>query len=174
MALTVSFSVSQSLANPDEITFSDTSTGTDASIDGRKIYFKLANGNWLGSDGEEYTTETSITWAYAENSKTFSILSKSTSAEITVKWMDGATPVYESTETFCFNLYDYLFILEILQGQSSNPAIIQDLNYTGNVFGFMVNLSNAEYAITYGDDIYSSQGSLSKNQAMIDNQNYYF
>lgn len=173
MALVPSFSCSESLANNDLITLTDTSTGVDGTITTRRIYIQLANGNWLTEAGES-TTSVYTTWSYSDSTITLDVLTQSTACEITVEWLAGSTVTYEVTNTFCFDLYDYLFMLQTLQGQTSNPGINQDNNYTTNVFTFMVNLSNAENSITYGGDIYSSQNALSQNQIMIDNESFYF
>lgn len=174
MALVPSFSCSESLANNDFITLTDTSTGSDGTITTRNIYIQLANGNWLDSTGTEQTTSTAIPWSYSDSTITLDVLTQSTACEITVDWLAGSTVTYEVTNTFCFDLYDYLFMLQTLQAQTSSPGINQDANYRNNVFDFIVDLDNAENSITYGSDIYSSQESLSENQVKIDNENFYF
>lgn len=174
MALVAAFTATESLANPDEITFNDTSTGTDNTITTRRIYFRLANGNWADEDGNESTTETYIEWDYADSSTTLSLISQSTAADITVKWMAGSTVVYTVQEEYCFNLYDYLFALELLQTQTSSPSVIQDTSYSNNFFDFILNIFNEENAITYGGDIYSSQGAMNRNNNYIQNEQMYF
>lgn len=173
MALTPNFSVSESLANPDELTFTDTSTGSDGTITNRTITILLANGNWLSEAGES-TTEVSMNWSYSQSSITLDLLSNSTACDITVKWLAGSTVVYTKENTFCFNLYDYLFMLQLLQGNTSAPQQLQDTNYLSNSYAFIVNLFNEENAITYGGDIYSSQNAMNQNLNFITNEADYF
>ncbi len=175
MSLVPSFTVSESLANPNEITFTDNSGGSDGTITNRKISVKLANGNWLDETGGQSTTRVYIDWAYSDVSITLSLLSNSTSPNMTVGWYAGSTLAYpEVTESACFNLYDYLFGLQVLQGNTSAPDQIQDTNYYSSMMKFIVNLFNEENPITYGSDIYSSQGAINLNLWMIQHQNDYF
>lgn len=174
MPLTPNFTGSQSLAYNSIITLTDTSTGSDITITVRDIEIRLANGNWLDENGNESTTQVRISWAYADVSKALNVLSQATSPDITVRWLAGSTPVYEKTISFGFVLQDYVFMLGKLQNQSSNPGVIQDTNYYNSFIQFIVNLSNAENAITYADDIYSSQNALNKNQNFITNDGFYF
>jgi len=173
MALTPNFSATESLADNNEITLTDTSTGTDGTITTRRVYIELSNGNWLTEDGES-TTVAYETWAYADSSIVLDVLTQSTACTITVEWYAGATLTYTKTEEFCFNLYDYLAALQILQGNTSSPDQVTDTQYYNNLVQFLVNIFNEENAITYGGDIYSSQGAMNRNQLLIDNEAYYF
>lgn len=174
MPLVASFSASQSMADPALITFTDTSSGSDVSITNRKIFIRLANGNWLNSDGSESSTIVGIDWNYANATTTLNILEQTISPAVEVIWYAGSTPTYNADDTFCWNFFDYLFGLEILQGQTSNPGIVQDTTYLSNFFNFIVNIFNEENAIRWGGDIYSSQGAANKNALMIQNENFYF
>ena len=174
MALVAAFTATESLANPDEITFTDTSTGTDLTITTRRIYFQLANGNWVDENGDESTTETYIEWDYADSSIVLSLITQSTASDIEVKWMAGSTETYSVSEEYGFNLYDYLAGLQLLQGNTSAPEQVQDTNYYSNMCQFIVNIWNEEAAIEYGGDIFSSQGAMNRNQLMILNDDYYF
>lgn len=173
MPLSADFSASQSLANNNQITLTDNSTGSDATITTRRIYIRLPNGNWLNENGES-TTEVYTDWSYSSSTKTLDVLDESTSCSITVNWYASSTLTYTKTEEYCFNLYDYLFALEVLQGNTSSPSQVQDAAFINNMMQFIVNIFNAENAITYGGDIYSSQEALNRNQLMIDNDNFYF
>lgn len=174
MALDAAFTATESLADPNLITFEDTSTGTDLTITVRRIYVQLANGNWVDEDGNESTTETYIEWDYADDTIQLSLITKSTAADIEVKWMAGSTEVYSESEEYGFNLYDYLAGLQLLQGNTSAPEQVQDTNYYSNMQQFIVNLWNEEAAIEIGNDIYSSQGAMNRNQLMIQNDDFYF
>lgn len=173
MPLTPNFSGTESLANNNEITLTDTSTGSDGTITTRRVYIKLANGNWLTEAGES-TTVAYESWSYGDSSIVLDVLSQTTSCDITVEWYAGATLTYTKTISFIFNLYDYLFALQLLQGNTSSPNQIQDTTFYVNFMQFIVNLFNEENAITYGDDIYSSQNAANQNNLMIQNESYYF
>lgn len=173
MPLTAAFTATQSLADNNKITFTDTSTGSDGTITARRIYVELANGNWLTEAGES-TTVAYTTWDYADSSKVLDILTGSTACKVTVEWYAGATLIYTIIDEYCFNLYDYLAALQILQGNTSSPEQVVDTQYYNNLIQFVVNLFNEENAITYGGDIYSSQGAMNRNKLFIDNQAYYF
>lgn len=169
-----SFTATQSMAAPETITFTDTSEGTDGTLTNRKIVIRLPNGNWLDSDGNESSTIVYIDWDYADTSIVLDILSRSTAAYVQVLWYAGATQVYNSDEEFCWNFFDYEFALQILQGQTSNPGIVQDTTYYNNFLQFIVNIFNSENAIRWGGDTYSSQGAMNRNYLMIQNENFFF
>lgn len=173
MALTASFNSTESLSSPNLVTFNDTSTGTDLTITNRTITILLANGNYLTESGES-STPVSINWSYLNASITVNILSSSTTATVTVVWLDGNTPVYTVPQIQEWDLFDYLFAFGLLQSQSATPTIISDTNYYSNFFAFITNIWNSENAVTVGSDVYSSQSSLDVNLNMINNATKYF
>jgi len=173
VALTPSFTSSESLASPNLVTFVDNSSGTDNAITNRRLFIRLANGNWLTEAGES-TTSAYTNWVYTDPSITLNLLTQSTAANVTVQWFAGATLTYTKTIAMEWNLYDYLFAFELLQSQTATPTIISDTNYYSNFFMFLTNLFNSENAITMASDIYSSQSALNKNQNLINQQNLYF
>ncbi len=175
MPLTPNFTSSESLSSPNLITFTDTSSGSDVTITGRRIYVVLANGNWLTTGGVESTTEAYITWAIGDVSTTIDLIRQSTVANVNVKWVDsGGVTVEQKTTLTEWNLYDYLFAFELWQSQTATPTIIQDKNYYSNFFIFLTNLWNAENCVSVGNDIYSANAALAKNEYMIDNQSKFF
>ena len=174
MPLSPAFSTAESLSTLSNVTFTDISTGSDVGLTARTIEVKLANGNWLSEDGES-TTQVLIAWAIGSTSTTLSLLTNSTTASVTVRWMTGAVATYTvSNQLETWDLYDYDFGLELIQSQTATPGIIQDTNYYSNFFQFITNIWNAEKANTYGDDLYSSQNALNRNQNMMANSDYYF
>ena len=173
MPLVPNFTTAESLATLANVTFTDTSTGSDGGLTSRRIYIRLANGNWLTTAGES-TTEAYETWAIGDASITLALLSESTTGNVTVKWMTGSVATYTKTILQIWDLYDYLFAFELIQSQTATPGIIQDTNYYSNFFQFITNIWNAESAVVYGDDLYSSQGALNVNQNMINNQTLFF
>lgn len=172
MALTdPNFTATQSLAYNNLITLTDTSTGVDLTLTNRRVTILTANGTYLVQSG---TTTNYENWSYADSQIVLNVLTQSTAPEITVQWYAGSTLMYEKTITFDFDLGDYIFMLGVLQAQTSSPIVLQDNNYYQNSIQFIVNLFNSENAITIGDDIYSAQGALNQNQQMINNEAFYF
>lgn len=175
MALTnANFSTSESLGTPSNITFTDTSQGVDNTLTVRKIYVRLANGSYVLSGGAETTTRTAIDWNINDVSTTLTLISQSTTASVQVDWLAGSTIVYTKTALQTWDLYDYLFGLELIQSQTATPSIIQDSSYYSSFFQFITNIWNAETANTYGNDLYSSQASLNRNQYLINNSDLFF
>jgi len=173
MAITANFSSTESLSTPSQVTFTDTSTGSDGTLTVRHLYIQLANGSYLTESGES-TTPTYTVWDYSDASITLDILSQSTTANCTVIWLSGSTPVTNKTILMIWDLYDYIFMFGLIQTQTSSPTIISDTNYYSNYLQMIVNVFSAETACTLMSDIYSSQASLNKNQYLINNQNLFF
>lgn len=174
MALTPNFTAQESLSVLENVTFTDISTGSDSGLTARRIYVRLANGNWLTAGGVESTTEAYIAWAIGDLTTTISLLTQSTTASVRVDWMTGSTATYTKTILTIWDLYDYLFAFQLIQSQTATPNIISDNNYYANFFKLITNIWNAECAVSYGSDLYSSQSSLNINQNLINNANLYF
>lgn len=173
MALTPNFSSSESLSSNDLVTFTDTSTGTDLGLTSRKIFVRLANGNWLTTAGES-TTSASETWAIADTTIVLSLLTQSTTANVTVQWLTGTTVTYTKTILMEWDLYDCLFLYGLLSAQTSSPAKTDTQGYWPNSFQMITNLFQSEQAVELMDDLYSSQGALDRNQYFINNENLFF
>lgn len=171
MALTANFSSSENLSANQYVTFTDTSTGSDGTIVTRRVYVLLADGTYLVPAG---TTTDYFLWDYSVSFITVDLLSKSTSASVRVEWWDNSAKVYEKTILTEWDLYDYIFLFGLLQTQTSQPSIMNDANYYGNVMQMIVNLFQSESAVELMDDLYSSQSSLDRNQQLINHQNDYF
>lgn len=173
MALTVNFTSSESLSSNNLVTFTDTSTGTDLTITTRRIYIRLANGNWLTTAGES-TTSAYESWSYSLATIQLDLLSRSTTANVTVEWYAGASLVYTKTILMEWDLYDYVFLFGLLSAQTSFPAVNDNQGYWPNSFAMITNLFQSESAVTNMDDLYSSQAALDRNQYFIDNQSMFF
>lgn len=171
MPLTVSFTATQSLANPDLITLEDTSTGSDGTITSRRVYIRLANGTYLVEDG---TTTDYEVWAIADDTIELDVLSRSQSPQIIVQWLAGSTVVYTSTEDYLFVWADKLFLYQLTQAQTGKPKLIDNANYYLSKIKMIVNVDDAENAITDASDIYGAQGSLDKNYYLMQNQQLFF
>jgi len=172
MALSVNFTATQSAANPNEITLTDTSTGSDGTITTRRVYIATADGTYLVESGTSTDYEV---WALPlATNITLDVLTEATSPNITVQWLAGNTVVYSKTTLFDFNLQIYLALIGLTQTQLSNPNIVQDTTYYGNKIQLMVNAKDSETAVTYNDDIYLAQSALDRANYMVENSDYYF
>lgn len=171
MSLTPNFTVSESIGTPSDLTFTDTSTGSDGTITTRRIYVQMADGTYLVQSG---TTTDYEEWSYASSSITLTLLTRSVAANVTVQWLNGTTIVYTKTILYDFPLFDYVFAYQLTQQQTGNPGIIRDTNYYNNKVKLLVNLDDSEQAISIGSDIYTAQECLDINYDLIQNQNYYF
>lgn len=174
MPLVPNFSTSESLSSNNLVTFTDTSTGSDGTITTRRIYVRLANGNWLTTGGVQSTTSAYMTWDYADSSTTIDLLTKSTTSNVTVEWYAGAVLTYTKTILIEWDLYDYVFLFGLLSTQTSYPARTDSIDYWPNSWYMCTNLFQSEQAVELMDDIYSSQAALDRNQLMITNENNYF
>lgn len=171
--MTANFSASQSISDTSLISFVDTSLSPDNSVTERRIIIQLANGNYLTSQGE-FASEQYETWDISTDNISLSILPRSESPTVTVQWMIGGNIAYTKVQAICFDLEDYVFAYGLLQNQTSLPIIIQDQSYYQNFMKYIVNLFNAENAILYGSDTFSSQCALDKNFNYQNNQNDFF
>ena len=174
MALVPNFSSSESLSSNNLVTFTDTSTGSDLTITTRRIYVRLANGNWLTTGGVESTTSAYMTWSYADASTTIDLLTRSTTANVTVEWYAVAVLTYTKTILTEWDWYDYVFLFGLLSAQTSYPARTDSIGYWPNSWYMCTNLFQSEVAVEDMDDLYSSQAALDRNQLMISNENLYF
>ena len=170
---TYQFSASESIGVPAQITVTDTTTSPDGGLTERRIFMRLANGNWLTENGESETVAY-VTWSISDISKTLSVLTQSTAMGMTVQWMTGSTITGEITDSIAFVEYDYLFAYDLIGSETSSPGIVQDNNYYSNFIAFIVNLFNGENAVLTGSDIWSSQQQLNKNYVMEQNENDFF
>ncbi len=167
-------SATQSIAYNNLITLQDDSSGSDVTLTTRRVYIRTATNQYLTNGQGVSSTPAYTEWAYGDATILLDILMEATSPEITVQWFAGSTQMYEFTDTFCFDLEQYVFALGLLADQTSSPGVIQDTSYYGNFGQFIVNLFCAEAAIDPGEDIYSSQNALNKNTLFIQKEAFYF
>ncbi len=171
MALTTSFTVSQSALAPGTITCNDTSTGTDVLVVSRKIFVRTAYGEYLTGNG----TVNYDVWSIADASISLDILTEDTACEITVEWCNsGGTALYTLTQVFCCPQFNKNFFYYLIQQQALTPSIIQDTNYFNNMATYWMNITGAIQAVELGADISASQNCLDAATNMMNNQNLYF
>ena len=172
MALTVSFSISQSPLTPGIISATDTSTGVDASVTKRRITFTTNLGTTLVVSG----TSTSYNdWALANTTQAFNVLTSDAACSVLVQWLDVNNNVlYSSTQSYCFAYFNKAFLYQLVQAQALTPSILQDANYNANVATFYTTIIGALNAVTFGSDIAASQACLDRGTTMRLAQSKYF
>ena len=172
MPLSVNFSVTQSLADTSQLTFTDTSTGSDGTITTRRITILTSTGDYLVVSG---TTTTYEVWALPLATPiTLSVLTGATAPNITVQWLAGSTVVYTLTIPYDFPLDLYLAGYNLTRSVISKPNTVQDTNYYNNKIKLLVAIDDSETAIEIGEDIYNAQSSLDRGQYLVDNENISF
>lgn len=172
MPISPAFTVSQSGLTPDTITVTDTSTGSDAAIDKRWIYFQTSDGTYLVADG---TTTDYELWAYANATQSFDVLPTDHALAITVKWMSAADAVlYELTQLYCFPQYNKNFFYYLIQQQAVTPRVLQNNIYFSNMAALWMNIRGAIQAVEDGADIDASQECLDRATYMQQNENFNF
>lgn len=171
MPLTPSFTITESIAFPGTLTFTDTSTGSyEGVLSSRIIYIQLWDGTYLVPEG---TDTDYIIWPYADASITIEVLERSQAANVTVTWIAGTSSPYTVTEPYAFPFYDYVFAFNKIRAQTANPNIVDSKNFYNASIQFIVNLWNAEVAVEIGEDIQASQVSFDKNYFLIQNPQVY-
>lgn len=172
MALTPAFTISQSAINPAAITATDTSTGSDAAIASRRIYFQTSSGTYLVVTG---TTTSYEVWSYADSTGTWSVLTTDQALNITVQWVDsGGTVLYSLSQLYCLSEFNQQFLVYLGQLQAITPGILQDANYAMNLTVYYSYIVYAIKMVEKGADISNSQNLLNKATYMMQNENYYF
>lgn len=172
MALTPSFTISQTALNPALVYATDTSTGSDAAVTARRITFTDANGNTLVTSG---TTTSYNAWALVDTTGTFNVLTQDYAVSILVQWVNvSGTVLYSSTQSYCLAYFNKQFMYYLTQLESLNPTIVQDANYYANKAKFWTTIVGAVNAVEFGSDIAASQNELNVGTEMRLNESKYF
>lgn len=172
MPFVQNFSMSQTLGSPSIVIATDTSTGTDGAITGRRIYLTTYDGTTLVPDG---TTTEYVDWALAVNPLSINALDKDYALSVRVDWVDVAGNVlYTKTTLYCFSMYNEEFYYSLTSRQASIPTIISDSFFYSNKLKLRVDIDSANQAVLYGDDIASAQYALDSGTYLRVNANDYF
>lgn len=172
MAFSQNFTVAQTSANPAYIIVTDTSTGTDGLIVGRRITIKDSNGDYIVPAG---TTTNYIPWPLLDDPISLNVLTQDMAVNIMVEWLyAGDIPQYELNNNYCLTEFNKQFLYYLIQLQSLTFNVIQDNNYWGNVGTFWTNIIGAINSVAIGDDIFSSQVCLNRATFMAQNQSTFF
>ncbi len=171
MAITPTFSVSQSSITPQSFTVTDTSSGTYDTIVKRRIFVQNAYGVYLTGDGTVNYTD----WDLVDLAITLSLLTEDTAANILVQWLDSSNVVINTiNNNYPLSEFGKQFMFYLVQLQGLTPGIYQDTNYSGNLALFWTNIIAGDNAITYGNDLAGSQNCYNRETYMQQNQSLFF
>lgn len=166
MPISPAFTVSQSIVDTANLTFSDVSSGS-ATLTTRRIYILNSSGAYVVPTG---TTTSYIVWPYSDASIEVTLpVDIAQSCNVTVQWYNGVTLVTELTQAVEWDLQQWLFAFGLLQTQTSQPRIVQDTQYWPDTWTFLTNLILSESATEDMADIYSAQSSLDSNEFIMSN-----
>lgn len=171
MAISASFSVSQSAITPASVTVTDTSTGSYDTITQRRIFVSTSNGQYLTGNGTvNYTA-----WPLVNTSITLSILTQDTAANILVQWLDNSGAIVDATDNnYPLSQFGKQFFYYLIQLQGLKPETYQDSNYSGNLAVFWSNIVGGDNAVEDGNDISAAQNCYDREIYMMQHQSQYF
>jgi hypothetical protein len=171
--LTPLFVASQTIGLPEDVTLSDSSTGSDAAITQRRVYFQLKDGSYLVPAG---TTTDYIEWDYSDATiDVEDLLTSDKAILITVQWLNVSNVVlYTKTILYVFTLFNKTFFYSLTQFQAANISVLQDTNYFANKAKLWTYIVSAEQAVSLGSDIAGAQNAIDAATQMIDNESKYF
>lgn len=172
MAFSPSFSCSQSAASPENVTLTDTSSGSDGSISVRRIYITDSEGNYVVPSG---TSTDYIVWPYADTSIELDLLSEDMAVNILVQWLDVSNAVlYSDDNDYCLAAFNQQNFYYLTQQLALNPATLQDTSYSNNLAAYWVAIIGAINAVELAGDLADSQNMLNIATNFLNNQSKYF
>lgn len=176
MPLTPNFTVTQPLGSPSEATVTDTSTGSDASVVTRRVYFQTAYGNFLVEEGTSTEYEsfpnfpslTSIDYElfYSDNAKDFALT-------VTVEWLDNSSAVlYSLTKKYGLTSFSEEWDYQLTQMLSGNPLLINDAQFYQTKDDLRTNIDSGNQAV-YFEDMFAAQQCYDRATNLRLNSPYY-
>jgi hypothetical protein len=172
MPFTPNFSTSQVLGLPNEIVFTDTSTGSDPSIASRRVYMQTAANSYLVEQG---TTTNYEVWSLLNPTITYDVLSKDYALYVTVEWLNASnTVLYNKQFLLGYTLYNESFDYQLTQVLSGNPLLINDNNFFANKSQLRVSIDSGNQALTFASDIFAGQQCYDRATNLRLNSPYFF
>jgi hypothetical protein len=155
MSFSPLFSVTQPLGSPSEVTLTDSSTGSDNAITGRRVYLQRWDGTFLVVAGT--STQYNV-WPKSTNPITFDLLPADEAVTIIVQWVDNSGNVlYDKVNYTGLTEFNEEFDYGLTQNVASNPLLINDNNFWMNKLKLRILIVSGNNAITNVGDIYSAQ-----------------
>jgi hypothetical protein len=173
MAFVENFTATQYISVPNLIVFDDTSTGSDAAINSRRVYMQKSDGTYLVVDG---TTTNYELWTLASgNTISYDVLDKDYALTITVEWLSNTNLVlYSKTVDYGFSTYSKIYDVKLSKAQVSSPSLLDGDNWLSTKFALTTYIRAADDAISLGAGIMIAQLSLNKAKFIIDNPKLVF
>lgn len=173
MSFTPSFAYSQTLGYPGNINFTDTSTGSDSNITGRRIYIQIAGGTFLVPNGIDTQYNE---WPLANTSITLiNVLSKDYATITTVQWIDvDGNVLYDSQQLIGFTLFNEQFSYQLSQQLTGNPLNVNDNNFFETRSELRDCIDSGNQAINFFSDLYNAQQCYDRGTEIRINSVYYF
>lgn len=195
MSLSVDFSTSQTLGYPSSINFVDLSTGSDSSVNSRRIYLRTAASTYLVADGTTTVNDSGgllngaafTEWEVTTpgtldpvNATLAEVLDKDYALQVIVEWVNKTTSIetaqvlYTATKLIGFTFYNETFDYQLTQILSGNPLVINDNNFFPNKSKLRTCIDSGNQAIEFGIDIFSAQECYDQATELRLNSAYYF
>ena len=172
MPLTPSFTVSQSFNSPSNLTFTDTSTGSDVNIASRNIYMQQANGDYVIVSGNtnDYTS-----WYIGDNPLILDILDKDYALTITIDWVNANNvTLYTASNVFAFTNFNEKFDYGLTQMLTANPLLINDNDFFLHKSDIRISIDSGNQAFQMAGDLFAAQQCYDRATNLRENSQYYF
>lgn len=175
MSFSGNFSVSQS-ANLTDLTFVDTSTGSDTNITSRRIYPRNSAGNLVLPAGN---TLGYINWSLPLGTNlTVTLLTKDLALNIEVIWISSAPiggSTYDTTNLNVFTKYTQTFIYNRSQDLAAQQSIANDSGWF-KYFSMLQSLADTAQLCATTDilDVGAAQSALDQAFFIMVNQSKFF
>ena len=170
--ITPSFSTSQTLGLPGQFTLTDTSTGSDAAIDGRKVFITKSDGTYWVPTG---TTTDYIVWSYADDSIDIATLDKDYAFSINVIWINNVgTTLYTVTTLTTFTMYNSDFEYSLISQEANGNANINNTNWLSSRMQLRLAIDDANNAISAASSITNSQAADDRGTYLRENVNLFY
>lgn len=171
MALSANFSSSQNYGNITIATFTDTSTGSDGTITGRRIYLAKYNGSYLVPTG---TSTDYVDWVIGDTSIDIDVLDKDYAILVTVDWMSGSTITYTKTVLCLFTAYGELFLRQLTQAEAANRNLLNNKNFWSNKQKLRTLIDDSTQAVSVLNDQTIATFCLTAAKDMTDNPSIFY
>lgn len=173
MPLTPAFTVSQSAAAPANVTFTDSSTGSDVAVTSRRIYVTDSNGDPVVPTG---TSTDYISWPIGTNPiEVADLLTQDLAVTVLVQWLDVSnTVLYQLADVYCLRAFNTQNFIYLIQQQALNPGVVQDATYFSNLCQYWINIEGANTMIVEAEDLSGSQACLDRATNFLNNETLFF
>jgi len=172
MPLVPLFTVTQSLGSPSDVILTDSSTGADAAITSRRVYFQTSAGTFLVEEGTSTDYEA---WALVDTSATFDVLDKDYGLRILVQWLNVSNAVlYDKVGYYGLTEYNEEFDYSRTQNVAANALLMNDNNFWKNKTKLRTLIDSGNNAITNVSDINAAQQCYDQATTMRLNAQYLF